>query len=228
MSDSEPLYDLINVERKFKLRSNEVVAVKDVSLQISSGEFVILEGPSGSGKSTLLQLLGALDLPTKGTINFKGETLSNANDRKRTKLRSESIGFIFQHFNLIPTLSSLDNVAIALVPAKIKKQERSETAKKLLESVGLAHRLTHLPSKLSGGEQQRVAIARALANDPEVIIADEPTGNLDSESSAQVLELLRELQTNEKPVTIIVATHDKEVSAYGTRSLRVKDGSLVS
>ena len=224
---SNTLYELKNVERKYNFKSNEVLAIKDVSLEISEGELLILEGPSGSGKSTLLQMLGVLDLPTKGSISFLGESLDKASDKVRTKLRSLKIGFIFQQFNLIPTLSALDNVELAMVPTKAKKSAREARAKELLERVGLSHRLNHMPSKLSGGEQQRVAIARALANTPQVLIADEPTGNLDSESSRQAMDLLRGLMTQSERVTVIVATHDKDIAKYGTRTLKVKDGLLV-
>ena len=178
-----PLYELSNLERTFTKGGVVVKAVRGVDLVINSGEMVSLEGPSGSGKTTLLQLLGALDSPTGGTIRFADRDLGGLSDRELTKIRAEDIGFVFQHFNLIPTLTAEENVAIAMFPNHVRSHDRLERAKDLLNQVGLGHRLGHLPSRLSGGEQQRVAIARALANSPSVIIADEPTGNLDSDTA---------------------------------------------
>ena len=172
--------------------ASSVKAVRGVDLVINSGEMVSLEGPSGSGKTTLLQLLGALDSPTGGTIRFADRDLGGLSDKELTKIRAEEIGFVFQHFNLIPTLTAEENVAIAMFPNHVRAHERLERAKELLNQVGLGHRLGHLPSRLSGGEQQRVAIARALANSPSVIIADEPTGNLDSDTAKEVMATLND------------------------------------
>ena len=211
--DTPPLYRLRGVERRYMKGASEVAAVRGVDLDIASGGFVCIEGPSGSGKSTLLQLLGALDTPTAGTIQMDDQELGTAGDHVLTEIRSKRIGFVFQHFNLIPTLSALENVALAMAPHHGSRAQRDERAKQLLTRVGLGHRLEHLPSRLSGGEQQRVAIARALANRPDVIVADEPTGNLDSESAAEVMSLLVELQQRDG-VTVIVATHDPEVAQH--------------
>jgi putative ABC transport system ATP-binding protein len=226
MDVTTPLYQLRGVERRYLKGAAEVVALRDVDLDISRGEFISIEGPSGSGKSTLLQLVGALDTPTGGTVQFDNQDLSRARDRRLTDIRGSRIGFIFQQFNLIPTLSAADNVAIAVDP-RVSKTERHARAEELLASVGLAPRAHHLPSRMSGGEQQRVAIARALANRPEVIVADEPTGNLDSKSAADVMALLVGLRS-ETGVTVIVATHDEEVAKHASRRIRIRDGAVVS
>ena len=225
-AEAPPLYELQGVERIYLKGAAAVAALRGVSLEIRSGEFICLEGPSGSGKSTLLQLLGALDSPTAGTIQMDGRELTSAGDSVLTDIRSKRIGFVFQQFNLIPTLSAAENVALAMAPHHPSKEEREARASDLLTRVGLGHRLDHLPSRLSGGEQQRVAIARALANQPEVIVADEPTGNLDSESAGEVMSLLVELQQRDG-VTVIVATHDPEVAQHASRHLKLRDGAIV-
>ncbi|HUY63611.1 MAG TPA: ABC transporter ATP-binding protein [Acidimicrobiales bacterium] len=222
-----PLYDLRGVGRSYLRGSSPVYALRDVDLQIEPGEFVSIEGPSGSGKSTLLQLLGALDVPTSGTLCFDGFELGAAEDTTLTRLRGEEIGFVFQQFNLIPTLTAAENVAIAMVPRPGTKASHRQRASELLERVGLGARVDHLPSRLSGGEQQRVAVARALANQPRVIIADEPTGNLDSESAEGVLSLLAELRAGDRPVTVVVATHDPDVANRAGRRIRLRDGAMV-
>jgi putative ABC transport system ATP-binding protein len=217
---------LRGVERRYLKGEAQVAALRGVDLDISAGEFICIEGPSGSGKSTLLQLLGALDTATAGTVEMDGQQLGSVGDDVLTKIRSERIGFVFQQFNLIPTLSASENVILAMAPRHVSKVEREERARELLTRVGLDHRLEHLPSRLSGGEQQRVAIARALANRPEVIVADEPTGNLDSESAGEVMRLLVELQKGDG-VTVIVATHDPEVGRHADRHIRLRDGLVV-
>jgi putative ABC transport system ATP-binding protein len=224
--ETPPLYRLRGVERHYMKGASEVAAVSGVDLDIAAGGFICIEGPSGSGKSTLLQLLGALDTPTAGTIQMDNKELGTASDHVLTEIRSKRIGFVFQHFNLIPTLSALENVALAMAPHHESRAKHDERAKQLLTRVGLGHRLEHLPSRLSGGEQQRVAIARALANRPDVIMADEPTGNLDSESAAEVLSLLVELQERDG-VTVIVATHDPEVAQLASRRISLRDGAVV-
>ncbi len=226
--DESLVYSLKQVSKTYKLGSNNVNALKKVSLDIKKGDFVSLEGPSGSGKSTLLQLLGALDSPTEGSIKFNESYLDKATSNVLTDIRARKLGFIFQQFNLIPTLNAIENVMIAMVPIKSTKQFRLKRAQELLEKVGLGERMNHLPSKLSGGEQQRVAIARALANSPEVLIGDEPTGNLDSETSAQVMELLGNLQKENSEVTIILATHNPEVSEYANTKIKLRSGQLAS
>jgi putative ABC transport system ATP-binding protein len=222
-----PLYSLKGVTRSFSKGGVTVNALRGIDLDITRGEMVSLEGPSGSGKTTLLQLLGALDSPTTGQIQFAGRSLEDASDTVLTEIRSREIGFVFQQFNLIPTLSAEENVAIAMVPREASHVKRIARASDLLGQVGLAHRLGHLPSRLSGGEQQRVAIARALANSPEVIIADEPTGNLDSTNAGEFLALLDDLQ-RQFGVTIIIATHDDDVASHTRRRIRIRDGSIAS
>jgi putative ABC transport system ATP-binding protein len=221
------LYELRGVERRYVRGSTPVLALHDVDLDIRPGEFLSMEGPSGSGKSTLLQLLGALDTPTKGTIRFEGNEMGSASDTTLTRIRGQEIGFVFQQFNLIPTLTAAENVGIAMIPHSHSKTQRRQRSAELLERVGLGGRLDHLPSRMSGGEQQRVAIARALANRPRVIIADEPTGNLDSASAQEVMSLLTELQSGEEAVTIVVATHDSDVAGRAGRRIRLRDGAVV-
>jgi putative ABC transport system ATP-binding protein len=222
-----PLYELSGVTRSFVKGGVTVDALRGIDLVIARGETLSLEGPSGSGKTTLLQLLGALDSPTSGRIRFDGRFLEDESDVVLTEIRSKEIGFVFQQFNLIPTLSAEENVAIAMVPQESSHVKRIARAGHLLEQVGLAHRLGHLPSRLSGGEQQRVAIARALVNSPEVIIADEPTGNLDSTNAGEFMALLDDLQ-KEFGVTIIIATHDEDVASHTKRRIRIRDGSITS
>ena len=222
----EPLYSLEDVGRSYSKGGVTVEAVRSIDLDIAQGEMVSIEGPSGSGKSTLLQLLGALDTPTRGSLRFDGRELSKESDKTLTGLRSREIGFVFQHFNLIPTLTAQENVAIAMVPSGTPHAERMERAGELLEEVGLGHRIEHLPSRLSGGEQQRVAIARALANSPRVVIADEPTGNLDSETASDVISVLAGLRQT-AGVTLILATHDDEIGRIAERRVRLKDGLIV-
>ena len=225
--EDEVLYELRGVGRRYQRGSVPVLALKDVDLDIGVGEFLSIEGPSGSGKSTLLQLLGALDVPTSGTLRFDGHELTSASDAVLTRIRSEEIGFVFQQFNLIPTLTATDNVAVAMAPHGAALARRRVRATELLDRVGLGARVDHLPSRLSGGEQQRVAVARALANGPRVVIADEPTGNLDSESAEGVMALLAELRAGDEPVTVIVATHDPEVAGRADRRIRLRDGAVV-
>ena len=225
---ASPIYSLRGVERRYERGGSTVLALHDVDLDIASGEFLSIEGPSGSGKSTLLQLLGALDTPTAGTIRFEDNELGSASDSVLTRIRSQEIGFVFQQFNLIPTLTASENVGLAMVPHHEPKANRRQRSADLLTRVGLGERAEHLPSRLSGGEQQRVAIARALANHPRVIIADEPTGNLDSESAEGVMTLLDELRSGDDAVTIVVATHDADVASHAGRRLRLRDGAIVS
>ncbi|HEV2361912.1 MAG TPA: ABC transporter ATP-binding protein [Acidimicrobiales bacterium] len=227
MATPQYVYELDDVQRTFRKGGVEVKAVRGVSFNIERGELLSLQGKSGSGKSTLLMMLGALEVPTAGTIRFDGRDLGRESARVLTGMRGESIGFVFQQFNLIPTLTAEENVALAMVPARQARPARLARSRELLERVGLGDRLRHLPSRLSGGEQQRVAIARALARSPEVIIADEPTGNLDSDSSNEVVTMLTDLNKNDG-VTVIVATHDDEIAALASRRLRLKDGMVVS
>jgi putative ABC transport system ATP-binding protein len=220
-----PLYELRGVTRVHGNGPNAVRALADVDLDIASGEMLAIEGPSGSGKTTLLQLLGCLDRPTSGTILFDGEDLARLSDAELTRLRARELGFVFQNFNLIPTLTAAENVEAAMVAAGVRGQERRLRVHALLERVGLAERARHLPSRMSGGEQQRVAIARALANAPRVILADEPTGNLDSATAAELVGLLRSLTAD--GVTVVVVTHAAEVAAQCDRRVRLRDGRVL-
>jgi len=226
MDGSRLLYRLDDVSRAFRVGSQEVRAVDAISLDIDRGEFVAIQGPSGSGKSTLLQLLGALDKPTGGSLSFDGRELTDLSEGDLTKVRSREIGFIFQSFNLIPTLTAEENVELAMVPMGSGRAVRRARGAELLEQVGLVSRAKHLPSRLSGGEQQRVAIARALANEPHVLLADEPTGNLDSQTADEVVAVLARLSA-ERDVTVIIVTHAEEVAARATRRLRMRDGKLL-
>jgi putative ABC transport system ATP-binding protein len=223
---ADMLYELAAVERAYGSGARAVRALDKIDLTIAAGEFLAVEGPSGSGKSTLLQLLGALDRPTGGSLVFDGRELSQLDDRALTQLRSRDIGFVFQSFNLIPTLTAAENVETALVPLRLGRAARRSRVAELLARIGLADRATHLPSRLSGGEQQRVAIARALANEPRVILADEPTGNLDSATSDEIVRTLRQLSA-EQGVTVIVVTHAEEVARLAERRVRLRDGRVV-
>ena len=222
---AEPLYRLEGVERYYRVGSAEVRAVDHVDLELHPGELVAIEGPSGSGKTTMLQLLGALDKPTRGSVVFDGRDLSKLGDAELTSIRAKDIGFVFQAFNLIPTLTASENVELAMVPLKGARAERRQRAADLLGQVGLSERTKHLPSLLSGGEQQRVAIARAMANKPRVILADEPTGNLDSRSSEEIGTILRSLAA-EQGVTVILVTHADNVAGWAHRRLAMRDGQL--
>ena len=224
---NDVLYDLVGVGRTYKTGGGDVVALQGVDMVVEHGEFVAIEGPSGSGKSTLLQLLGALDKPTAGSLLFDGKDLTGFDDAGLTALRSREIGFIFQSFNLIPTLSAAENVEVVMVPNVSDRAVRRDRARELLERVGLGPRVEHLPSIMSGGEQQRVAIARALANEPRVVLADEPTGNLDSVTADEVVALLREVST-ERGTTVIVVTHADEVARHARRRIKLRDGQILA
>ena len=216
---------LVDVCRQYHLGSANVDALKNINLEIGQGEFVALVGPSGSGKSTLLNLLGGLDHPTEGEIQMQGVSLQTASEEELTRHRRLNVGFIFQTFNLLPTLSALENVALPLMLSGVGKTERNQQATELLERVGLGHRLHHRPTEMSGGEQQRAAIARALVNNPKIILADEPTGNLDTITGSEVMKLLRELNT-ERGVTLIIVTHDPEVASFADRIVHLRDGEI--
>jgi len=214
--------DLVKIYRMGKV---DVKALAGVSLTIAEGEFLAIMGPSGSGKSTLMNLIGCLDKPTAGRLFVDGSDVMRLSDRKLARLRGRTIGFVFQTFNLIPRVSALHNVMLPMgfVDA-VPKRERKRRAAQLLEQVGLGGRVGHMPSELSGGERQRVAIARALANDPRMILADEPTGNLDTKTGRSILELFREL--NEQGRTVVVVTHDPNVAAYAARIVHLVDGLI--
>jgi putative ABC transport system ATP-binding protein len=226
MEEPMNLYELRGVTKTFSQGSYRINAVHDVDLDIQEHEFVVIAGPSGSGKTTLLQLLGALDRPSEGSVTFDGRDLATLGDVQLARLRLEAFGFVFQQFNLIPTLTAAQNVEVALAPRGLTAKRRHEEAGRLLSSVGLGPRAAHLPSQLSGGEQQRVAIARALANEPRVLLADEPTGNLDSETGDEIVALLRSLSA-ERGQTVVLITHDQAIAAGAPRVVRMRDGRVV-
>ena len=217
-----------HVSKIYQMGSTNVAALNDVTMEVTEGEFVAIQGTSGSGKSTLLNMLGGLDHPTEGEIYFASKPLGPFTKREIARYRRYSVGMIFQNFNLIPTMSARENVSLALAFAGMRGQQRRDRSVELLERVGLGDRLTHRPSELSGGEQQRVAIARALANRPKVLLADEPTGNLDSIRAHELLGLLREM-VNHDGLTILMVTHDHELAgSFADRIILMKDGRVVN
>ncbi len=221
----EEVVRLENVKKVYSLGKAKVEALRGVNLSIYPGDYVSLMGPSGSGKSTLLNLIGALDKPTSGRVLIDGTDIGKLSPKALAKLRREKIGFVFQQFNLLQRLTALENVELPMWFAGVGKRKRRKRAKELLELVGLGKRMHHKPTELSGGEMQRVAIARALANNPEIILADEPTGNLDSISGAEIIELLEEL--NRQGKTLIVVTHDQEFGSRAKRRIRIRDGRIM-
>jgi putative ABC transport system ATP-binding protein len=226
--ETTAVYELRNVSRTYMLGGVAVHAVREIDLTLAAGESVAIVGPSGSGKTTLLQLLGALDRASDGELLFEAKDIGRLGDHALSELRLDVLGFVFQQFNLIPTLTAAQNVEVALAPTSKSRMERRERVLGLLASVGLAERADHVPGKLSGGEQQRVAIARALANEPHVLLADEPTGNLDSTTGAEIMDLLLSLSGDEQQRTVIVVTHDADVAVRAQRVIRMLDGRLVS
>jgi ABC-type lipoprotein export system ATPase subunit len=228
MTDDRIIYELSGVSRSYSVGSHLVLAVREVDLVVERGEFLAVVGSSGSGKTTLLQLLGALDRPSEGEIRFEGRDLRKFRDAELTRLRATAFGFVFQQFNLVATLTAAQNVEAALVATGgMGRRDRRAHVEELLDRVGLTPRAHHLPSQLSGGEQQRVAIARALANAPRVILADEPTGNLDSKTGDEIVELLRSL-SGEGAQTVVLITHDANIAARAHRIVRMHDGRLTS
>ncbi|HEX2258148.1 MAG TPA: ABC transporter ATP-binding protein [Actinomycetota bacterium] len=221
------LVRVCNLCKEYRLGTVEVVALDGVCLEVEAGSFVSVMGPSGSGKSTLLHLIGGLDTPTGGLVEIDGNDLSTLDDEELTLFRRRNLGFVFQFFNLLPTMSAWENVALPRLLDGVKLGEVKPRALELLEMVGLANRADHKPSQLSGGEMQRVAVARALVADPVLVLADEPTGNLDSRSGAAVLELLRETVTNDGR-TVIVVTHDSKAASVADRIIRLQDGKVSS
>lgn len=215
-----------NVEKIYKLGEILVPALKNTNMELKKGEFVAVMGPSGSGKTTLLNLIGALDKPTKGKIYVDGKDLTTLKEKELTKLRRRTIGYIFQFYNLIPVLSAFENVELPMLIAGTPTKERQERARQLLETVGLADRGNHRPDELSGGEQQRVAIVRALANKPSIVLADEPTGDLDTKTGKEVMHTLRNLSKTEE-ATVIVVTHDPIVADLADRIFDMRDGTII-
>ncbi len=220
-----PIVSLRDVRRDYALGAERVHALQGVTLDISVGDYVAIVGPSGCGKSTLLNLIGVIDQPTSGTVSIAGKRVDGMSDREATGFRLRSIGFVFQRFYLMPILSALENVMLPMAEAKVPPRERTERAAQLLEYVGLKERLKHRPSELSGGEQQRVAIARALANKPSLLLADEPTGELDAHTGAEIISLFRRL--NADGTTIVVVTHDEELAEAARRQIHMRDGRIV-
>jgi len=214
------------VYKEYQMGDNIIHAVEDVSLNIKKGDFIAIVGPSGSGKSTMMNLVGALDLATQGNIFLDELNIEHLEESELAQIRGRKIGFVFQTFNLIPTQTALGNVMLPMIFQSVPREERIERAKELLEKVKLSHRINHLPNELSGGERQRVAIARALANDPEVLLADEPTGNLDSKTGEEIINLFEKL--NKEGKTIIIVTHDLELAKkHVGKIIKLKDGGIV-
>lgn len=218
--------ELKDVWKIYDVGEVKVEALRGVSFNVEDGEYVIIIGPSGSGKSTLLQILGCLDKPTKGQVYIENMEVSKMKDRELATVRNKKIGFVFQSFNLLPKLSALENVELPLIYAGVPQKKRREIAKEQLELVGLGNRLDHKPTQLSGGQQQRVAIARALANDPAFLLADEPTGNLDTKSGEEILQIFRKLSDMGK--TLVVVTHDMKMLDEGSKIIRLLDGRIQS
>ena len=222
---TEALIELAHVWKIFGGGEAATAAVRDVSLVVEKGEFVAIMGASGSGKSTLMNQIGILDTPTRGDVFIKHHKVSDMDENERARFRREVLGFVFQQFNLIPTFTVLENVEVPMVLKDMEMDERREKAGSILDSIGLGHRLDYYPNQLSGGQQQRVAIARALANDPEIILADEPTGNLDTKSGAMVFDILSDLHDRGK--TIVLITHDQSLAGKTERIIRMRDGEIV-
>ena len=220
------LLHLESVTKDYALGTTIVNALRGVDLSIETGEIVAIMGPSGSGKSTLMHILGALDTPSDGTASLEGQDLRGLGENQLVTLRGKKVGFVFQTFNLLQSLTAQQNVELPMIFLGVKKSARSERARALLDKVGLGERVAYRPNELSGGERQRVAIARALANDPEIILADEPTGNLDSETGATILDLLKRLSVEEGK-TMILITHDPDAAAIADRIVRLRDGRVV-
>lgn len=225
MSSPAPIVSLRDVRRDYALGAERVHALQGVSLDVERGDYVAIVGPSGCGKSTLLNLIGVIDQPTSGTVTIAGKRVDAMSDREATSFRLHNIGFVFQRFYLMPILSALENVALPMAEAKVPARERKARSEELLEYVGLSSRERHRPSELSGGEQQRVAIARALANHPALLLADEPTGELDARTGAEIISLFQRL--NSDGTTIVVVTHDEDLANAARHKVHMRDGRIV-
>ncbi len=226
MKTSNSLIDIKQIKRDFVLGSEIINVLKGIDLQINKGEYVALMGPSGSGKSTLMNILGCLDTPTSGTYILNSKDVSQMHDDDLAEIRNKEIGFVFQTFNLLPRTTALDNVALPMIYAGYSKSERSARATTVLKQVGLGDRMDHQPNQLSGGQRQRVAVARALVNNPSIILADEPTGNLDSKTSVEIMNLFNDIHKNGN--TVILVTHEEDIARYAHRIIRLKDGLIES
>ncbi len=220
------LIDITNIEKHYQMGNEVIKALSGVNLTIEKNEYLALMGPSGSGKSTLMNILGCLDTPSSGTYILNSKDVSKLNDNELAEIRNKEIGFVFQTFNLLPKLSSLENVMLPMLYAGKKKSEREELAKLVMKQVGLENRMNHKPSELSGGQRQRVAVARAMVNKPSIILADEPTGNLDSKTSNEIMALFAEI--HQAGNTIILVTHEEDIAHYAKRIVRMKDGKIDS
>jgi putative ABC transport system ATP-binding protein len=226
MPTTDAILQLRGITRDFKLGSQVVHVLKGIDLDIAKNEYVALMGPSGSGKSTLMNLLGCLDTPTSGSYELNGTDVSSLNDNALAEIRNSEIGFVFQTFNLLPRSTALENVALPLVYAGLSKEERLARAAEVLDQVGLSDRMDHRPNQLSGGQRQRVAVARALVNKPALILADEPTGNLDSKTSLEIMKLFDEIQAAGN--TVVLVTHEEDIAQYAKRVIRLVDGNIHS
>ncbi|HEX2954896.1 MAG TPA: ABC transporter ATP-binding protein [Bacillota bacterium] len=220
------MIEIKDMSKLYQMGDNEVRALDGVSLTVDRGEMVAIMGPSGSGKSTVMNIIGCLDNPTKGTYRLNGQEVADLNEKSQAKLRNREIGFVFQSFNLLSNLTALQNVELPLIYAGVDAEKRRSMALGALDKMGLAHRVHHKPRELSGGQQQRVAIARALVNNPNLLLADEPTGNLDSKSSVEIMAIFQELHT--QGMTIVLVTHENDIAAYTQRILRFLDGKIIA
>ncbi len=227
MEENNSLIHLLNIKKIYVMGSTKLEVLKGISIVIKKGEHLSIMGPSGSGKTTLLNIIGCLDKPTEGKYFFEGREISELDDNSLSEIRSKYIGFIFQQFNLIPQLNVIENISLPLFYQGVDEEKMKEKSIKLAELVGLGDRLYHRPSELSGGQQQRVAIARALANDPAIILADEPTGNLDTTTGKEIMKLLCELNQNEGK-TLVVITHDMNIANYSKRIIKLLDGRIIN
>jgi putative ABC transport system ATP-binding protein len=225
-SMSNPIIQILDITKKYVIGTEVINALNGVSLEVQKNEYVALMGPSGSGKSTLMNMLGCLDTPTTGEYILNNKPVAKMSDNQLAEVRNKDIGFVFQTFNLLPRSTTLENVALPLVYAGMKHEQRDIRAKEVLEQVGLGNRMSHRPNELSGGQRQRVAIARALVNKPAIILADEPTGNLDSKTSVEIMGLLEDI--HKLGNTIILVTHEEDIAKYAHRIVRLKDGKIES